>query len=86
MFYNSELFSHLPTKKNDKMSKIEFNKNDDKMRLLLSKMRRKHAEVSLGGGKNKIKQQHKIDNRDNLMKKMLANKYEDMMNEEDTPS
>tara|TARA_A100001201_G_scaffold6509_1_gene10781 strand:- start:341 stop:1693 length:1353 start_codon:yes stop_codon:yes gene_type:complete len=35
-------------------------------------------ESSSVGGKE---QQQKIDNRDNLMKKMLANKYEDMMNE-----
>ena len=36
-------------------------------------------ESSSVGGKE---QQTKIDNRDNLMKKMLANKYEDMMNED----
>jgi hypothetical protein len=30
------------------------------------------------GGKE---QQTKIDNRDNLMKKMLSNRYEDLMNE-----
>jgi len=41
-----------------------------------------YESTSVGGKE----QQHKIDNRDNLMKKMLANKYEDMMNEEDTPS
>ena len=35
-------------------------------------------ESSSVGGKE---QQQKIDNRDNLMKKMLANKYEDMMND-----
>jgi len=35
-------------------------------------------ESSSVGGKE---QQGKIDNRDNLMKKMLANKYEDMMND-----
>ena len=35
-------------------------------------------ESSSVGGKE---QQQKIDNRDNLMKKMLANKYEDLMNE-----
>jgi len=40
-------------------------------------------EATSVGGKE---QQKKIDNRDNLMKKMLANKYEDMMNEEDTTS
>ena len=36
-----------------------------------------YESTSVGGKE----QQHKIDNRDNLMKKMLANKYEDMMNE-----
>ena len=36
-------------------------------------------ESSSIGGKE---QQTKIDNRDNLMKKILANKYEDMMNED----
>ena len=40
-----------------------------------------YESTSIGGKE----QQKKIDNRDNLMKKMLANKYEDMMNE-DTPS
>jgi len=41
------------------MADLEFNKNDDKMRLLISEMKRKHAKVSLGGGKKKIKKQHK---------------------------
>ena len=36
-----------------------------------------YESTSVGGKE----QQKKIDNRDNLMKKMLANKYEDMMNE-----
>ena len=40
------------------MSKLEFNKNDDKMRLLISKMKNKHSRISLGGGENKIKKQH----------------------------
>ena len=40
------------------MAELEFNKNDDKMRLLISEMRRRHAEVSLGGGKKKIEKQH----------------------------
>ena len=35
-------------------------------------------ESSSVGGKE---QQEKIDNRDNLMKKMLSNRYEDLMNE-----
>ena len=40
------------------MANLEFNKNDDKMRLLISEMKRRHAEVSLGGGKKKIEKQH----------------------------
>ena len=41
------------------MANLEFNKNDDKMRLLISEMKRKHAKVALGGGKKKIEKQHK---------------------------
>ena len=40
------------------MVDLEFNKNDDKMRLLISEMRRRHAEIALGGGKKKIEKQH----------------------------
>ena len=40
------------------MANLEFNKNDDKIRLLISEMKRKHATVSLGGGKKKIEKQH----------------------------
>ena len=40
------------------MANLDFNKNDDKMRLLISEMKRKHAIVSLGGGKKKIEKQH----------------------------
>ena len=40
------------------MKDLEFNKNDDKMRLLISKMKNKHSRISLGGGENKIKKQH----------------------------
>ncbi|MDC0249275.1 acyl-CoA carboxylase subunit beta [Flavobacteriales bacterium] len=40
------------------MGDLEFNKNDDKMRLRISEMKRKHAAVSLGGGKKKIEKQH----------------------------
>jgi len=40
------------------MDNLDFNKNDDKMRLLLSEMRRKYMKVSLGGGKEKIKKQN----------------------------
>ena len=37
---------------------LEFNKNEDKMRLLISEMTQKFDKVSLGGGKSKIKNQH----------------------------
>ena len=37
---------------------LEFNKNEDKMRLLISEMTQKFDEISLGGGKSKIKKQH----------------------------
>ena len=40
------------------MANLDFNKNDDKMRLLISEMKRRHAEVALGGGKKKIEKQH----------------------------
>ena len=41
-----------------KMADLEFNKNDDSLRLLISEMKRKHAVVALGGGKKKIEKQH----------------------------
>ena len=40
------------------MVDLEFNKNDDKMRLLISEMKRRHSKVALGGGKKKIEKQH----------------------------
>ena len=40
------------------MADLEFNKNDDSLRLLISEMKRKHSIISLGGGKEKIKKQH----------------------------
>jgi acetyl-CoA carboxylase carboxyltransferase component len=40
------------------MANLDFNKNDDKMRLLISEMKRKHAIVALGGGKEKMEKQH----------------------------
>jgi len=40
------------------MGNLDFNKNDDNMRLLVSKMKRRHVKVALGGGKEKIKKQH----------------------------
>jgi len=40
------------------MEELEFNKNDDSLRLLISDMKRKHSIVELGGGKKKIEKQH----------------------------
>jgi len=40
------------------MANLEFNKNDDSLRLLISEMKRKHDKVALGGGKKKIEKQH----------------------------
>ena len=40
------------------MGNLNFNKNDDNMRLLVSKMKRRHVKVALGGGIKKIKNQH----------------------------
>jgi acetyl-CoA carboxylase carboxyltransferase component len=37
---------------------LEFNKNEDQMRLLISEMNQKFDKVSIGGGKAKIKKQH----------------------------
>ncbi len=37
---------------------LEFNKNEDKMRLLISQMEQKLQKVYLGGGKSKIDKQH----------------------------
>tara|TARA_Y100000385_G_scaffold62949_1_gene61893 strand:+ start:4862 stop:6490 length:1629 start_codon:yes stop_codon:yes gene_type:complete len=37
---------------------LEFNKNEDQMRLLISDMNQKFDKVSIGGGKAKIKKQH----------------------------
>ena len=37
---------------------LEFNKNEDKIKLMISEMERKLQEVYLGGGKKKIDKQH----------------------------
>lgn len=41
-----------------KTENLDFNKNDDKMRLLISSMERKLAKVYEGGGKSRIAKQH----------------------------
>lgn len=40
------------------MNNLDFNKNEDNMRLLISEMKRKISQIHLGGGKNKIQKQH----------------------------
>ncbi|MEC7646675.1 MAG: carboxyl transferase domain-containing protein [Bacteroidota bacterium] len=40
------------------MEDLEFNKNDDNLRLLISKMNRKYSSICLGGGKTKIEKIH----------------------------
>lgn len=41
-----------------KKSELEFNKNEDSMKLSISALKRKLAEVELGGGKKKIEKHH----------------------------
>lgn len=43
----------MPSKK-----ELEFNKNEDKMRLKISALNKKHDEVSLGGGKKRVEKLH----------------------------
>ena len=38
---------------------IDFNKNEDAMKLKIAELNKKLAEISLGGGKEKIAKQHK---------------------------
>ena len=41
-----------------KKEELEFNKNEDAIRMLISDMERKLAKVSEGGGKKKIEKHH----------------------------
>ena len=43
------------------MKELEFNKNDDKMRLLISEMKQKYSKIILGGD-TEIAKQHKKEN------------------------
>ena len=40
------------------MIDLDFNKNDDKMRLLISEMKNIKSKILMGGGKEKLKKQH----------------------------
>ena len=42
----------------DEKAELEFNKNDDHLRLLLSDLRRNFAQVAKGGGDAKIEKEH----------------------------
>ena len=39
---------------------LDFDKNQDKMNLLISEMEKKLEKIYLGGGKNKIDKQHEL--------------------------
>jgi acetyl-CoA carboxylase carboxyltransferase component len=48
---------------------LEFNKNEDAMRLTISQMRQRHAQISLGGGKKaieKAKEKGKLSPRERI--------------------
>lgn len=48
---------------------LEFNKNEDAMRLIISQMRQRHAQISLGGGKKaieKAKEKGKLSPRERI--------------------
>jgi 3-methylcrotonyl-CoA carboxylase beta subunit len=57
---------------------LEFNKNDDKMRLLISQMEQKLAKIYLGGGKARIDKQHEQG-------KMTARERIDFLLDEGSP-
>lgn len=57
---------------------LEFNKNDDKMRLLISQMEQRLAKVYLGGGKSRIDKMHEQG-------KMTARERIDFLLDKDTP-
>lgn len=52
------IFTSLSLSNNDLLMNIEFNKNEDQLRLSLSEMRRKLEKIYEGGGKKAIEKQH----------------------------
>ncbi len=52
------IFASIP-KKISPMSNLETNRQDDEMRLAISQMKQRHAQVSLGGGKKSIEKNRK---------------------------
>ncbi len=57
---------------------LEFNKNDDKMRLLISEVEQKLNKIHLGGGKSKIEKQH-------AQGKLTARERIDFLKDKDEP-
>lgn len=57
---------------------LEFNKNDDKMRLLISQMEQRLSKIYLGGGKSRIDKMHEQG-------KMTARERIDFLLDKDTP-
>jgi 3-methylcrotonyl-CoA carboxylase beta subunit len=57
---------------------LEFNKNDDKMRLLISQMEQRLSKIYLGGGKNRIEKLHEQG-------KMTARERIDFLLDKDSP-
>ena len=61
------------------MNNLDFNKNDDKMRLLISEVKRKNDKIYLGGGKEKIEKQARDLQLKNFYDAVLAvNKHEEI--------
>lgn len=57
---------------------LEFNKNDDKMRLMISEMEQKLHKIYLGGGKSRIEKQHQQG-------KLTARERVDFLKDKDAP-
>lgn len=57
---------------------LEFNKNEDKMRLMISEMEQKLHKIHLGGGKSKIEKQHQQG-------KLTARERVDFLKDKDAP-
>src|SRR3954471_6548347 len=63
---------------NSNLMDIDFNKNDDKMRLLISQMEQRLQKIYLGGGKSRIDKLHEQG-------KMSARERIDFLLDKNTP-
>ncbi len=59
------------------MIDLDFNKNDDKMRLLISEMKNIKSKILIGGGKEKLKKQH-------LQNKLTVRERIDFLKDDDS--